>query len=172
VRLDDRPRIRSASTKWDGSIHYEFDTFLLDQTDGCLRLFIPEGTPHRSYRGEGVFEVDSIGCFFPGDDDRSFNVITHLRPSPKDGLVMAADILAAAHLDGGTLRWIDLDLDVEVFEDGRVELVDEDEFEEHQRRFGYPAEVIEGARRSAELARSNRFPFDWDQTLKWVAERR
>lgn len=171
--FEDRPRIRSASTKYDGSIHYEFDTHLIDHVDGCLRLWIPAGTPHRSYRGEGAFEADCVMLIFPGDDARGFNVV-HYADAVR-GIVAASDILTAAYLDGSTLRWIDLDLDVEVHEDGTPELVDEDEFEEHQLRYRYPPEVVDGARRSAtlafDLAEGARFPFDREHQLQ-IAETR
>lgn len=166
--FEDRPLIRSESTKYDGSIHYEFDTHLIDHVDGCLRLWIPAGTPNRSYRGEGAFEVDCVMLVFPGDEHRGFNVVHHA--APIRGILAASDILTAALLDGSTLRWIDLDLDVEVHEDGRPELVDEDEFEEHQVRYRYPTEMIEGARRSAttafDLARTASFPFDRDRQFE------
>ncbi|MET0426441.1 MAG: DUF402 domain-containing protein, partial [Actinoplanes sp.] len=41
---------------------------------------------------------------------------------------------------------VDLDLDVVRLRDGTVEVLDEDEFEEHQRLYRYPPEVIAGAR--------------------------
>ena len=44
---------------------------------------------------------------------------------------------------------IDLDLDVIRRWDGQVELLDEDEFETHQRLYQYPAEVITEARTTA-----------------------
>ena len=53
----------------------------------------------------------------------------------------------------------DLDLDVlRVRASGQVMLVDEDEFAEHQVRYGYPAEVISNAQQAAaflQLAISN-----------------
>ena len=115
-----------------------------------IRSWIPAGTPDRSYRGAGAFEADCVMLTFLGDRAHGFNVVHHARPN--QGVIAASDILTAAHLDGSTLRWIDLDLDVEVHEDGHPELVDEDEFEEHQLRYRYPAEVIEDARRSAAIA--------------------
>ena len=167
--LEDRPLIRSRSTKYDGSIHYEFDTRLVDHRDGCLRLWVDKHTPNRSYRGDGRFEDHAIACFFPGDENRAFNVFHYLNPYPRNGLVMAADILTNVRLEDGTLRWIDLDLDVEVSADGRVELVDEDEFEEHQVRYRYPDPVIAEAEQSAalalDLARRGEFPFDHERQL-------
>jgi hypothetical protein len=48
-------------------------------------------------------------------------------------------------------RAVDLDLDIGRFRDGRVELLDEDEFEERRVSFGYPDDVV---RRALETAHS------------------
>lgn len=172
MAIEDRRRIRSESTKYDGSVHYEFDTYLIDHVDGRLRLWIPEGTPNDGYRGPAVFEADALAIFFPGDADRGFNAFLHALPYPGGEMVIASDMLMDAHLDGDTLRWIDLDLDVEVYEDGRVTLVDEDEFAEHQLRYRYPPEVIAAAEASAQtalqLARTGDAPFDRERQFSEV----
>ncbi len=49
----------------------------------------------------------------------------------------------------GEVTMIDLDLDVCRLRTGQVQLLDEDEFAEHQLRYRYPAEVIEAATASA-----------------------
>ena len=47
---------------------------------------------------------------------------------------------------------VDLDLDVVRHRDsGVAELLDEDEFLEHQRRYGYPDDVIHRGREAADL---------------------
>ena len=58
----------------------------------------------------------------------------------------------------------DLDLDVlRLRQDGEVLLVDEDEFADHQVRYGYPAEVIRRAEQAAawllEAIRARAEPF-------------
>ena len=53
-------------------------------------------------------------------------------------------------LDGGAVHVVDLDLDVVLLHDGTVELLDEDEFAEHQVRYGYPAEVVAQALATAD----------------------
>jgi hypothetical protein len=47
------------------------------------------------------------------------------------------------------VEMVDLDLDVIRRFDGETKIVDEDEFAEHQVRYGYPPEVIEAAEQSA-----------------------
>ncbi|WP_239162611.1 DUF402 domain-containing protein [Paractinoplanes rishiriensis] len=50
---------------------------------------------------------------------------------------------------GELVRAVDLDLDVVRLRDGTVELLDEDEFAEHQVRYGYPADVVARAQATA-----------------------
>jgi protein associated with RNAse G/E len=66
--------------------------------------------------------------------------------------------------DGRQISYVDLDLDVSVKANGCIALLDEDEFEENQLRYGYPADVIEHAQEAAlevaALARKRCFPFN------------
>ena len=65
--------------------------------------------------------------------------------------------------DGQQIGYIDLDLDVTVRPNGCIELLDQDEFEVHQKLYGYPRDVIDRAESAARelrcLARSGSFPF-------------
>ena len=55
-------------------------------------------------------------------------------------------------LDQGTVSAVNLDLDVVRWRDGRVEVLDEDEFAEHQVLLGYPAELISAGPADLRLA--------------------
>ena len=56
------------------------------------------------------------------------------------------DIAAPAEWIGDTVRMIDLDLDLARWSDGTVEILDEDEFADHQVALGYPERLIDNAR--------------------------
>ena len=60
------------------------------------------------------------------------------------------DVTTRPVLDGSTVTAVDLDLDVIRYADGRVEVLDEDEFAEHQVRLAYPADLISQARQTCE----------------------
>ncbi|HMO96705.1 MAG TPA: DUF402 domain-containing protein, partial [Tepidiformaceae bacterium] len=66
--------------------------------------------------------------------------------------------------DGCQIGYVDLDLDVKVTPDGEVHLLDEDEFEDHQRLYGYSQDVIDHAGEAAHevmtMARERAFPFN------------
>lgn len=67
---------------------------------------------------------------------------------------------------------IDLDLDVVRDRDGRVAVLDEDEFDEHREQLAYPPEIVDGARRSAaevvSALRVRREPFG-RVSMGWLA---
>jgi uncharacterized protein len=71
---------------------------------------------------------------------------------------------------------VDVDLDVIRFHDGRVEVVDRDEFELHQRRYAYPEDLIETTERATaeafELVVANVPPFDGARAREWIERAR
>jgi uncharacterized protein len=78
---------------------------------------------------------------------------TVVHTSPGSDADLYVDIAAPATWETPDLVTIvDLDLDVVRWTDGRVELVDEDEFLEHQTSLGYPAWMIDRARAAAARA--------------------
>ena len=79
------------------------------------------------------------------------------------------DIITPPTWDGGRVWMVDLDLDVVRFADGRVEVLDEDEFAEHLPL--YPPRLIEKARTTAARLvvdlENRREPFGQD-ALPWL----
>jgi uncharacterized protein len=71
---------------------------------------------------------------------------------------------------------VDTDLDVIGWLDGSVEVVDQDEFEDHQISYGYPRDLIESTERAAAqafaLASSRTPPFDGVAAAHWAEQAR
>jgi hypothetical protein len=67
-----------------------------------------------------------------------------------NNLEIYVDVTTRPTLDDDTVRAVVLDLDVVRWRDGRVEVLDEDEFAEHQVQLGYPAELIRAARQTCD----------------------
>jgi protein associated with RNAse G/E len=86
------------------------------------------------------------------------------------------DICTPAVCDVGRFEYVDLDLDVVRYIDGRAEIVDRDEFEAHQIALDYPTEVISAAEDAAqtvlELIEKNDPPFDGRVTQDWIERAR
>jgi uncharacterized protein len=155
--------IRIASTKYDGSLHYEYWGRLIDQHGGVIRVVTDEGTPSRSYRGEGLMRAGMTQLFFT---DRWYNVFHNYAPVGRLGMHWYANIGTPARIEGDTLRWVDLDLDLMHTEARGLFVDDEDEFAEHQVQMAYPREVIERAQAALDellgLAHGLGFPLDHD----------
>ncbi|HEU5460461.1 MAG TPA: DUF402 domain-containing protein [Pyrinomonadaceae bacterium] len=94
--------------------------------------------------------------------DRWYNVF---RFSSPDQVLQKfyCNINAPPQFDGSVLSYIDLDIDVLVEPDLTYRILDEDDFEQNARRYGYPEAVQVNARRAlAELIgliESRSFPF-------------
>jgi protein associated with RNAse G/E len=153
--------IHVVSTKYDGSAHWEFDSFFVLENGPLLIATNFAGQQLHNKAGPWTTPFDVRNHFW---SDRWYNVMRCDRPKA-DGLeYWYCNVTTPALYDGETLRYVDLDLDVRVYANGRIELLDEDEFLENSQRMGYPPDVIEQARRAAdelvELATKRRFPFE------------
>ena len=82
------------------------------------------------------------------------------------------DIAGGTAWDGAAVTTIDLDLDVVRDASGDVRLEDEDDFARHQVAYGYPADLVEAARVTADqvlsAVRDRSAPFDGAH-LPWLA---
>lgn len=159
-------QIVSHSTKYDGSLHYRFPTYLVRDEPGLRVLYCPLGTPLDSYRGQLLATKHSIGLFWT---ERFYNLHVSWQADwrPHNHYV---NIATPATWDEQTLRFVDLDLDV-IWRSatGEVVLDDEDEFLLHQRRFGYTPELIARAWQACDEVRDliarRVAPFDGAQYL-------
>ena len=153
--------IRILSTKYDGSLHYDYWGRLIDQHDGVIRVVTDEGTVTRSYRGEGMMRSTMTQLFFT---DRWYNVFHNYTPVGRLGMRWYANIGTPARLEGDTLHWIDLDLDLMDTRDRGLFVDDEDEFAEHREAMQYPPEIVQRAEAALDellqLSRGFRFPLD------------
>jgi protein associated with RNAse G/E len=165
--------IHVVSTKYDGSPHWEFDCYYVLEKGPLIVATNFAGQVLHNKAGPWTTPFDVRNHFW---QDRWYNVMRCDRPRGDPAASGEADrsasaleyyycnVTTPALYDGENMTYIDLDLDVRVHAGGRIELLDEDEFIENSERMGYPAQVIEQARRAAdeliELATKRAFPFE------------
>ncbi|MFZ1699603.1 MAG: DUF402 domain-containing protein [Pyrinomonadaceae bacterium] len=131
--------------KYDGSIRRSWMAGIVSQTD---KLIVAEGR----------FETDvlhnDLGLVRKGTvsfeyfwTNRWYNIFRFHEP---DGALRNyyCNVAMPAVLKGDTLVFVDLDIDVVVWPDSRVDILDRDDFTENSIKFGYPAEVIKRAEES------------------------
>jgi protein associated with RNAse G/E len=156
-------RLEVASTKYDGSLHYSYPATVVDDTGDLLRAWVPAGTPMRSYRGDRRSPRHFLRVHQAG---RDWNLEVMWEPDWQPSKHYVNIALPSTWHDG-TLRFVDLDLDISWWADDRVVLLDVDEFTEHRDRFGYPDSVVERAWAAVDEVRgmiSNRTP-PFDRSL-------
>lgn len=145
-------------TKWDGALHWHFDMTLLGEDDHGVWLGAPDGTELR--RGSDLTRMSppfTVLMPHSGYWSAAFNVAVATGPRPDGWPVVTTeiepfwydiyiDVCTPPEWDGSTVTAIDLDLDVVRPFGAAPEVHDEDEFEEHRVRYGYPDHVVAAAR--------------------------
>ena len=148
-------------TKWGGGPHWRFDLPLLGADQHGTWLAGPPGVPLQLRDEPPVTRRDWFVTLVPtrGDwiafwNERSrFEIYVDVCGPP------------AWTPDRSEVTAVDLDLDVVRWRaDGVTDVIDEDEFADHQVALGYPPEVIAGARATSdwlmEAVTTRREPFD------------
>jgi uncharacterized protein len=134
-------------TKWGDVPHWSFDMHRLGEDDHGIWLWMPAGTEMRRGTEAPVRSRNlAVKLITPGE---WWTAIWNDNESATYSCYV--DIATPAVWDGDTVRLVDLDLDVASPRKGGVEIHDEDEFEEHRIRYGYPDHIVDRAR--AETAR-------------------
>ena len=136
--------VRVVYTKFDGSAHRDYPARKLSEDDLGIWVGVPRGTAS-VYHGRPSVEQIPFVLLIP----HSAWWTGMFNPPPRTSEVYC-DITTPARWEGDTVHIVDLDLDVvRRRETQAVELRDEDEFEDHRERFGYPAEVVSEAHAAA-----------------------
>lgn len=144
--------VRVVYTKYDGSLHWNFTMRYLGEDEHGIWLGAGPGlVGRRGHDHEVVFKEAQV-LLFPRRDggarDAWWTAAFNAAPARTE---IYCDIATPARWpDPGQVTMVDLDLDVvRRRADQRVEIVDGDEFDEHQRQYGYPAQVIREAEQAA-----------------------
>ncbi len=156
--------------KYPDSQHWHYPMRRLGEDDHGTWLWAPKGT--RAQRGNEppiTFEAPSAKLI----TDDWWSAIWSASPTTPGEWRVYVDIVAPAEWHEDSVRLIDLDLDVYRSLDGKVRMLDEDEFAEHQVQLGYPQELIDGAREAGDrllaMVRDAVEPFD-NVGVDWLAK--
>jgi len=154
-------RLHVCSTKYDGSPHWEFDSWFVAESGPLIVTQEFSGQTYQTWKGPHIEPYDVRNHFWT---NRWFNVMRCDHPRGGGLDLWYCNVATPAQYDGENVRYVDLDLDVVVRADGATEVLDEDEFVTNSRSMAYPPEVIDQARSAVDeilsLARKRAFPFD------------
>lgn len=120
------------SFKHDGSLHRTWSKGLvLDILDNGY-VVVTNKTWVIESDGRRWCTREPAICFFY--DDKWFNVITMIR---KTGVYYYCNIASPSIYDGEAIKNIDYDLDVKLYPNGDYEILDENEYSVHSKRYHY-----------------------------------
>ncbi|NEA55859.1 DUF402 domain-containing protein [Streptomyces sp. SID13666] len=139
--------VRVEYRKYDGSLHWNMAMRRLGEDEHGVWLGAPKGSVSRKGHGPEIVFADAYVLLFPREAwwTGTFNA------APRRTEIYCDVTTPPQWLSPTEVTMIDLDLDV-IRKRGEPTplLVDEDEFAEHQVRYGYPADVIEQAAGAAQ----------------------
>jgi uncharacterized protein len=136
---------RVVYTKYDGSLHWNHaDVLRLGEDEHGVWLGCPAGAQARRGYEPPVTHREAYVMLFPRA--AWWTAVFNAAPNKTE---IYCDITTVPDWQDALVTMVDLDLDVIRRRDGTIFLDDEDEFTEHQTRYGYSPEVITEARQSA-----------------------
>jgi hypothetical protein len=158
--------VRLVFTKWDGRLHWHFFLRRLGEDEHGVWLAVPAGTPYQRGYEEPLIESDGFLVLIPSTG--SWAALWNLKKEPE----IYVDVTSPPEWSDGVVTAVDLDLDVVRYRDGRVRVLDRDEFAEHRALMAYPQTVVDGAEATArwltEAMAARREPFG-DASGRWLA---
>jgi hypothetical protein len=161
--------VRIEMQKWGGRAHWSYDALWLGVDEHGTWIGIPTGT-HMARPGATYVNPTDQVCLVPSTAIAAGGWFATYH-SPGSTMKVYVDIATPSIWHGSLLRAVDLDLDVVRRLDDSVFIDDEEEFVEHQKEFGYPAEIVALAETAcAEVARLVEKwepPFDEETTQRW-----
>ncbi len=139
------------SFKYDGHLHRTWlenwrvpaDKLAPEHADANLMVFVNHNTMIREANGK-VWQsrIPGITFFVPG---QWYNVVALIEQA---GIRYYCNISSRAILTGNVITYIDYDLDVVLYPNGNVAVVDQDEYEENSKSYRYPQSVCDNVQNS------------------------
>ncbi|MBE6133473.1 MAG: DUF402 domain-containing protein [Erysipelotrichaceae bacterium] len=154
------------SFKHDGSLHRFWDRgLILDNNDDYIvvatkRAKVTENNGRRWFTKEPAVTIFS--------KTEWWNVICMLKPA---GVCFYCNIASPAIVHDSSIKYIDYDLDTKLFEDDRVRILDEKEYNNHKKQYQYGDDLDTVLRyqtnQTIKKMEKHEFPFDAEAVKKY-----
>lgn len=141
--------IRILSTKYDGSLHWDYEPRLLEEGPWGWLTFHDREQPTHSHKGTWLNKHPFLRWHFR---DRWWDALLVFDDAGR-WLEWYCNIVTPPQLVDGVLRYHDLDLDVVWHRERGLQVVDAEEFEENAVKMGYPSALIQSAWENAQGVR-------------------
>jgi len=132
VVVKERDRVFIQSYKHDGSLHRTWAKGFVIESNALRIVAVTNHSTVTEADGRKWITREPAICFFY--PDQWFNVICMIR---KTGIHYYCNIASPSIYDGEAIKNIDYDLDVKVSPQGKLTILDEDEYEKHSHTMNY-----------------------------------
>lgn len=113
------------------------DTVIVDYQDNYV-VTAHQKSQVFEHTGKSWYTKEPAICYFY--DDLWYNVIVMFK---KTGIYYYCNLSSPYLFDGESIKYIDYDLDVKVFPDGKYVVLDKNEYKYHSKKMDYPVEIKE-----------------------------
>jgi protein associated with RNAse G/E len=150
------------SRKFDGRIHRSWRAELLKETEEYF-LFVGEFDSEVKHSKLGVIGRGTVSYEYYWKNEW-YNVFRFHEPGG-DLRNFYCNVNQPPRLENGVLDYIDLEIDILVWRDFSLEILDLDEYEESSEKFNFSDEVKykveESLNKLLEMIKEKKFPFDF-----------
>lgn len=151
------------SSKYDGSLRDEYDAFLYAEDTEIYLVYAPPGTSSYDHRKQ-VRSLAPDGLLERYFKNRWYN-IWYICEQHSGVNVLYIQLSMPAKATAYCIEWVDLDIDYRVHCDGRIERLDDDEYQAHQISMDYPIALDREVQAACEeietFCSRQHYPFDY-----------
>jgi len=158
--------IQVQSYKHDGALHRCWDrNFVIEDNDDFIvvasrRTKVTEGDGRRWYTHEPAVTVFS--------KKEWYNVICMLK---SDGVNFYCNLASPTLIDRGMAKYIDYDLDIKLFPDNSIRILDQNEYEKHKTQLMYSDDLDAVIQKTVSIItdkmRKKDFPFQANVVIQY-----
>ena len=159
MKLKKAKKIQIHGYKHDGSLHRVWtNSFVVDDNE----LYLVTGNQRTKViesSGRSWYTKEPALCYF--FEKEWFNIIAMFK---KDGIHYYCNVSSPYVYDSEAIKYIDYDLDIRVYPNGRIVVLDRKEFETNSKKLNYSEDIIKIANHAISELKSwikeKRPPFD------------
>lgn len=159
MKLKKAKKIQIHGYKHDGSLHRVWtNSFVVDDNESYL-VTGNQRTKVIESSGRSWYTKEPALCYF--FEKEWFNIIAMFK---KDGIHYYCNVSSPYVYDSEAIKYIDYDLDIRVYPNGRIVVLDRKEFETNSKKLNYSEDIIKIANHAISELKSwikeKRPPFD------------
>jgi uncharacterized protein len=149
------------SRKYDKSIRRSWQCKLIEENSKYF-VFLGEFETEVNHKQLGVIRPSTVSYEYYWKNEY-FNVFSFYEPNG-EFRNFYCNISMPPTFENGTLDYVDLDIDILVWQDFSIEILDIDEYETNKEKYSYPVSLQQKVSESIEILlskiKNKEFPFD------------